>query len=378
LNKFADHARYTYNKAVELVNGGASANKMRLRNELVTKKDNDFFDDKTWLLETPKVIRQQAVFEACKNFKACFTNLKNQNIKKFNMRFKSKKTKEWTIGVEHYLKAIDAEGENADNAKKRLVILPKCGINEVRYYGSLPFDDVPGADCFLRKDKRGCYFLMVPVKKRTRPICRCDERPIVALDPGVRNFLTGFRSDSAAFILGDGFASRLVGILQHVDTIDKQMTSVNALQRQRLKKKKLLLFQKYKDVRDEFQWKVINWLTKEHSLILLPQLQTSKLSRSPRTKGNREMLHAGHYTFLQRLKHKCRERNVGLMIVDEDYTSKTCGSCGTLVNVGSSETFSCNTCSFITDRDVNGARNILLKHMRVTSIDPVALRKALG
>ena len=161
-----------------------------------------------------------------------------------------------------------------------------------------------------------------------------------------------------------------MSILKYIDDIDSEMRTVSCKRRQQLRKKKMHLYGKYKDLRDEFHWKVINWLTKEHSLILIPHLQTQKLSQSPRTNGNREMLAVGHYTFLERLKFKCKERNVGLMIVDEAYTTKTCSCCGSLVNVGSAETFKCHGCDYIADRDVNGARNILLKHMRVVSIEP--------
>ena len=46
LTKHANGARFTYNATVAKVNGGAKVNKMSLRNEVVTKKDNAFFHDK--------------------------------------------------------------------------------------------------------------------------------------------------------------------------------------------------------------------------------------------------------------------------------------------------------------------------------------------
>ena len=360
LKKFADGARFTYNQTVQRIENGDKVNKMQLRNIVVTRKNNPFFDDKEWLLETPKAVRQQAVFEACKSYKTCFSNLKAKNIKRFKMRYKSKKTKTWTIGIERAVK----KGQTT----KTVDILPSF-LGNVRHYGDLPFDGGPTADCSIHKDVRGRHFLQVPLKKQVKRAVY-DEKPVVALDPGVRKFLTGFRSDAMAFTLGENFASKLMTILKYIDIIDSQMKAASCKQRQRLRKKKMHLYGKYKDLRDEFHWKVINWLTSDHSLILIPHLQTQKLSQSSRTKGNREMLAVGHYTFLEKLKCKCKERNVGLMIVDEAYTTKTCGCCGSLVNVGSSETFCCSSCTYSADRDVNGARNILLKHMRVVSIEP--------
>jgi putative transposase len=44
------------------------------------------------------------------------------------------------------------------------------------------------------------------------------------------------------------------------------------------------------------------------------------------------------------------------------YTSKTCGCCGKInKSLGSKKTFACPNCKFTIDRDINGARNIMLK-----------------
>jgi putative transposase len=49
----------------------------------------------------------------------------------------------------------------------------------------------------------------------------------------------------------------------------------------------------------------------------------------------------------------------------EEYTSQTCGKCGALNKIGSSEIYKCEIekCGFTMDRDVNGARNIAIKRL---------------
>ena len=50
------------------------------------------------------------------------------------------------------------------------------------------------------------------------------------------------------------------------------------------------------------------------------------------------------------------------MIITEEYTSTTCGECGNLnLTLGSKKVYYCQHCKIIIDRDVNGARNILIK-----------------
>jgi putative transposase len=46
----------------------------------------------------------------------------------------------------------------------------------------------------------------------------------------------------------------------------------------------------------------------------------------------------------------------------EEYTSKTCECCKKInKSLGSKKTFICPNCKFTIDRDINGARNIMLK-----------------
>ena len=54
---------------------------------------------------------------------------------------------------------------------------------------------------------------------------------------------------------------------------------------------------------------------------------------------------------------------VRVNIVDEAYTSKTCGCCGVLnETLGGSKKFHCKSCGTAVDRDVNEARNIATKN----------------
>lgn len=75
------------------------------------------------------------------------------------------------------------------------------------------------------------------------------------------------------------------------------------------------------------------------------------------------MLHWSHYRFRQRLLFKAGEYpGVTVKLVTEEYTSKTCGSCSAVHHhLGSSKQFVCPSCGWSCDRDVNGARNIMLK-----------------
>ena len=76
------------------------------------------------------------------------------------------------------------------------------------------------------------------------------------------------------------------------------------------------------------------------------------------------------FEFKDKIGYLCKKYGKRLVMVEEDFTSKTCGACGVL-NQGlkGSKVFECPSCGIILDRDENAARNILLKNLRhVTSL----------
>ena len=87
-----------------------------------------------------------------------------------------------------------------------------------------------------------------------------------------------------------------------------------------------------------------------------------KNNRFLRTKEVRSLLCLSHYEFRTKLVHKSRERGVEAMVVNEAWTSKTCTGCGEInKDLGGSEEYDCSKCNNKIDRDLNGARNILLR-----------------
>ena len=111
---------------------------------------------------------------------------------------------------------------------------------------------------------------------------------------------------------------------------------------------------------------------KNFDVILLPSFGTSDMVRKYRGTRRRKiskdtcrkMLMFSHYRFKLRLLQKATEHGKNVIIVNEAYTSKTCGRCGSIHHkLGDKKVFKCPVCDFKTDRDLNGARNILLRNI---------------
>ena len=120
---------------------------------------------------------------------------------------------------------------------------------------------------------------------------------------------------------------------------------------------------------DEVQRKLATFLCRNYKVILLPEFNTGRMvktaNRTISSTTARNMCTWGHYRFRELLKAKASlYSGCHLVICDEQYTSKTCGGCGYIhQSLGKSKTFHCPRCPFVSDRDINAARNILLRYL---------------
>ena len=314
--------------------------KLELRN-LITPANTCCFTE--WLLETPKSIRESAVFEAHKNLRSCFTNLKNGNIKYFNLGFMSKRKQSWSIGVTK--DAVKPYGKSigiyeASTGMRFKLTEP---IYEVNHDIKIQFDGLH-------------YYLCVPYTKELKINSKFW---FTSLDPGVRKFQTTYSPDANEhLIIGDRASTRLYSCLLSLDKmISNHVPS----------KKILKLRKKIQNLQSEMHFKTVNFLTDRYQNIYAPKLTKcndiiSKEYRKIRTKTVRNMVVLAHCKFIERLKTKAEEfTNVTVKVITEEFTSQKCLNCRENTKT-SSEVYVCNNCNFTIDRDILGSSNILVKN----------------
>ena len=357
--KWAHAARWTYNRSVERLHADNTLSDQDLRNQLVTAKDNEYVLSKPWLLQTPKVIRQQAAFKAKAAQKTGFANLRAKNIRHFKLRFQMKKGRTWSLGVERQLHCKDGV----------LKILPR-ELKAMRYKGKVPFEGKPPVDCILHHTEDGRFYLCVPEKDLVTVLEERQEA--VALDPGARKFLTSFSSEGACHALGANVTPVIEALLNRLDVLREHEQRSKAAKKRRLRRARLKVYKRLKNLQDELHSKICCWLTDNFDTIVMPTFNVHTIANREDSrliaKTKRVFFALAHGRFRQRLKNKCLARGCILLEPDERYTTKTCGLCGQLNNVGSSETFRCQECGACADRDANASRNILLKCMETFSI----------
>ena len=139
--------------------------------------------------------------------------------------------------------------------------------------------------------------------------------------------------------------------------------------RYKLKRAAKRIRRKIKNLVKEVHDKLIKYLCVNYSIILLPVFETQKMilrkTRKIKRKTARNLITWSHFSFRQKLINKLREYpEVSLKIVTEEYTSKTCGQCGKLhQKLYGNKRFICPSCNYKADRDLNAARNIMIKSL---------------
>ena len=319
--------------------------------EFVYNEERNEFPFPDWWDSIHNRIPRGAVAKFTSSLNSALSNKKNKNCKDFEMKFMSRKCPTEYLHFEDksfpsFIKEVESRYWFTTRDRRR-VHIPYSQIGSQK-----------GLEVIHEKET-GRYFLHVPVERDWFPEeDRRHEKQatyyskgnrVIALDPGVRKFLVGYDPKGKCYIIGEGAQKKLILLLKRVDKIEKSY----------------LMWQKIKNLISELHWKVSSFLVENYDTILLPDFRVKQMVKKGRTLGKmtRRLLNMfSFYKFKEKLQYKCDTYGKKLLIVDESYTSCTCGVCGEINKMGGKEIYLCQSCGLEIDRDVTGARNILIKN----------------
>ena len=348
-------ARTTFNCTVHKIESEKQKIDFKsLRNHLVPK--HRIPPGKEWLLETPKDVRAESVREVVTSYKSAFTNLKNGTIKYFKMGFRSRKRQQQEhINVPKTAIKVLEDG-------KQLKIYSRYIHSTVK----LHHEQIPPIDMAVKivhVKKCNLWYIHVPVKHATKVFPENQGRT-VAIDPGEKTFLTCYFPEGKLLKIGhEDLVNKILPILLHQDEL-KSVIAKGECSRQtkyNLERRGAKLRFRVKNLIKEVHNKAAQILVKSASTILLPRL-AGVTKRMFSSACKRRLLCWSHSAFIDRLIYYCKKHGCKLLIVKEDFTSKTCGNCGHLnQQLGAKRLFVCPSCHMKMDRDGNAARNIFIK-----------------
>ncbi len=321
--------------------------KLKLKqNKLPQTKNPNVLD---WELKTPKETRAFAVKEVVTSYKSCFTKLKKNMIKFFKIGFRKKTTKSSSMQFQ--------PNQLKFNEKRQLILMPHLlKSNKEIKYGNFnrKFKNIQIHYSTKIIKNEGRYFINIPYLEECQIKSSTEDITFCGIDPGVRDFMTVFGNEKV-----ESFS-----IKQNLfHDINLRIRSIkNGFVRK--KRKKLLKLERRKsNLINEVHHKVINDLVKSYDVIFYGDIKSHDIVRKNNVNSrlNRDMNDMKFYKFKERLVSKVKAFGKKIFLVDEAYTSQTCSSCGTCYKIGKSKTYDCSSCNVKFGRDLNGAKNILMK-----------------
>jgi transposase len=409
LRKWFAGARSCYNRTVELLREKAPANTIELRKQVITKaavraRRGRKGESLEWILDVPSRVLASAVKDAVTARKAAMTNLAEGHVKRFRLGFRSyRRTATETIAAEkekvvHGI-SLPAGGtcpaDTKTRARRELQLSPQSPLGRL---GTITLRDsrkvmeyldttIPlTADCKIHWHKRtNRFYLLVPRDVVPQEAAAPTVPAVVSMDPGVRAFQTYYTpTGETGELLEGAMDEQLIPLAKRIDRGRSVMAELEAQRKKApltaarramtrelrgLRRREGQLWAKLGHRREAAHYAAIKYLWENFDAVLCPtfgsQRMVAKGTRVMGKKSVREMMTFAHRTFERRLAdsaiYKTSRR---VYAVAEGFTTKTCGLCGTVNNkVGAAKTFVCtsSTCGARIGRDVNGARNIMLR-----------------
>lgn len=211
----------------------------------------------------------------------------------------------------------------------------------------------------------GRYYINLPMKSRNCKPAVDSRKAMAALDPGKRTFIA-YYSDVECGKIGSDMCQSIEPHFTKLDKLQSAIVDTTKCSKTRrsLKQRSSVLRTKIQNKITDLHWQTASWLTKNFKSILIPIFNSQQMMQSLGKETNRYLQCLSHYTFRQRLIQKGKLNNCKIIVCLEPFTSKTCGNCGNIKwDLKNAEIYLCNKCGMKMDRDVNGARNILLRSL---------------
>ena len=324
-----------------------------------------------WILPNyPSHLIDQAINECFDKFNTCLSNYMRTK-KKFTFKFKSKKEIIQTINLEKSM--INAKTNsifyNWKLADEYLFRNLKTSENFDKY-------KIKGSSIGYHKILKK-FMLNLNYQSNSKVN---DNKKICSIDPGIKNFLTVY-SQSKVLQIGKNTTEKIYKVCKEIDIIqsrmnrkyfhvknkltsEKKYVHVNSRKRKSLRNALHRKIEYLKNLKNDLHNKSIKYLCSNYQKIVYPPFESQKMVSNLNGKTARMMYNLSFYKFKQKLISKGKETNTEIIIKPEFFTSKTCGKCGKLnLNLKKcDEIFNCSYCKLKIGRDINGARNILLRN----------------
>ena len=310
-----------------------------------------------WHRSAPREVLVGAIFDACRAVSA---------VKKRNAELARDKSR----GSRQDEDFAHARFRSRKNPRQTFTVQANCVSNAGIYRSKLA--DMRMAEKLPVLENRnicrlslryGQYHLSVPYDEKLPP-GRENQARVVALDPGVRSFMTWYCADSVGKI-GEGAFFRIQRLCERLDDLLSRAAKSPARRRRNIRRAVNRMRLKVENLVAELHRQAARFLVDNFDVILLPGFETSEMvergRRRIRSKTVRNLLTLAHYRFKLFLRNKAAEAGATVLDVNEAYTTKTVSWTGEMLEgLGGASVVVAQDGERM-DRDYNGARGIYLR-----------------
>ena len=398
--------RTLYNHSVELCcksNPPVTSNLKTLRSLLLNDNETNILSPeiKADFEKVPYDVRDEAIRDFLKAYKIQKQLVKEGKKKHFEMHYRRKRK----------------EGSNQSIVLHNKHI--KLRDNEVYCYPRIWGKE--GLECrsevirginhdsrlIWTRDNR--YYLIVPTDVQIQP--KEPTHKAVALDPGVKTFQTMYDTDGQCLMVGIndmekldkkmGIVSRLRDGLKRVwkggrrilrgarqirhngkllwrkekwiwEGGENRVTRVtNKKKLKKLRGAADRMERKIRNKLSDIHRKTAKYLCQSYDTVIIPEFRSQRMSEKRDNDGrwkrrvgretSRRMLRWGHYKFREILRAKGEITGTKVVVGSEEWSSKTCSSCLKIkYDLNGDRVYRCEGCGMEMNRDINGARNIMM------------------
>ncbi|NET46777.1 RNA-guided endonuclease TnpB family protein [Okeania sp. SIO2B3] len=284
-----------------------------------------------WYYEVSKCAPQQALRDLERAFKN-FLTIRGRGFPKFK-----KKGRKDSFYLEGSIKIFQGN----------YIQLPRIGV--VKTYEILPNCKVKNVRISKRADNWYISF-----KYDIEPVPTEKVEETIGVDIGINTLATC--SDGSKFANAKAYRQAKKQLVRHQRAVSKKV--IGSKNRIKAVKKLAKLHKKVADIRADTLHKLTTWLAKNHSTIVIEDLNVSGMLKNHKLAS--AIADCGFYEFKRQLTYKCEWYGSKLVIADRFYpSSQLCSHCGYQqkmpLNV---RTYECANCGFQADRDFNAAVNL--------------------
>lgn len=186
-----------------------------------------------------------------------------------------------------------------------------------------------------------------PIPKESQPI---------GVDLGLKKLAT--LSDGVEFSNLKALERKLRKLKKLSKQLSRKQKGSKNYEKARMKRARLYL--RISNIRSDVLHKLTTYLTKNHSQIVIEDLNVSGLLKNRRLA--RAISDVGFYEFRRQLEYKSKWYGSNLIVAPRFYpSSKKCSHCGYVKEELSlsERTYECEDCGLSIDRDLNAARNLV-------------------